>query len=340
MIALSGDDGHELWRRDDLNFDALASAAIADLDGDGRPEVVISNIRRTELVALHNDGEVAWVASTGPSTSSPRDGITIADLDQDGHPEVIQGRHVFDAAGNQLWVGAGDSGENGGYPGYVAIAADVSPSSPGMELIAGRTLYGADGHIIWNRTDIQCDGFNAVADFGYPNPPQIALVSCGTLYLLGRDGSTIWKTAVAGGGRGGPPTVGDFGGEGTPQIGVAGAGDYAVYGADGSIRWTSRTSDYSSNVTGSSAFDFLKNGRVEILYGDEQKLLSTMASQAMCFGVPRIVLAPYWNIQSLRTWTMMVTRILFPAEMATPLTQVYACSVLLTAARRLRVVWN
>lgn len=276
LVAVSGKDGHELWRRDDLDVTNRGSAAIADIDGHGAPEIIISDKYRTKLIALHHDGSLLWAVPTGPTrnrSSFVSDSITVADLNQDGSPEIIQGDHVFDNAGNLLWVGGADYGGIGssGY-GYVPVAADVTPVSDGMEVVAGRTLYGADGHVIWNRSDIPCDGLNAVADFGYPNPPQIVLVSCGTVYLLNRDGSTIWNTALAGGGRGGPPTIGDFGGEGIPQIGVAGAGAYAVYGADGSIRWSSPTSDYSSNVTGSSAFDFLLDGRVEVLYADEQKL--------------------------------------------------------------------
>ena len=274
LVAVSGKDGHELWRRTDIQATGNGSVAIADIDGDGKPEVLVSNWNRTKLYALHNDGSVLWTAATGPAFSSEAvfDGITVADLNQDGKPEIIQGNHVFDNTGHLLWVGAHDGGGTvyGSNYGFVSIAADVTPNSPGMEVVAGRTLYGADGHTIWNRSDISCDGFNAVGDFGYPNPPQIVLASCGTLYLLDRDGKTIWKTGIFGGGQGGPPTVADFDGEGKPQIGVAASFNYTVYGADGSIRWSAQTHDTTSNVTGSSAFDFLDNGKVEVLYGDEQ----------------------------------------------------------------------
>lgn len=274
LVAVSGKDGHELWRRTDIQATGNGSVAIADIDGDGKPEVLVSNWNRTKLYALRNDGSVLWSTATGPAFSSEAvfDGITVADLNQDGKPEIIQGNHVFDNTGKLLWVGAGDGGGTvyGSNYGFVSIAADIRPDIPGMEVIAGRTLYDADGHIIWNRTDISCDGFNAVGDFGYPNPPQIVLASCGTLYLLDRNGKTIWKTFVYGGGQGGPPTVADFGGEGKPQIGVAASRNYTVYGADGSVRWSAQTYDLSSNVTGSSAFDFLDNGKVEVLYGDEQ----------------------------------------------------------------------
>lgn len=275
LVAVSGKDGHELWKRTDLNVTGYGSAAIADLDNDGKSEIVVSNHDHSKLIAVRNDGSLMWNASTGTSSNwyePTYGGITVADLNQDGKPEVIQGNRVFDNEGNLQWVGQGDIGGPDPRIGSVPIAADVDPDSPGMEVIAGRTLYGADGHIIWNRTDIACDGFNGVGDFGYPNPPQVVLVSCGTLYLLDRDGGTIWKTAIAGGGTGGSPTIADFGGEGKPQIGVAGAYNYAVYGGDGSIRWTANTNDTSSRVTGSSAFDFLEDGRVEILYGDQQKL--------------------------------------------------------------------
>ena len=89
-------------------------------------------------------------------------------------------------------------------------------------------------------------------------------------------------------GRGGPATVADFDGDGRPEVGVAGASAYAVYDfnrtgedivqpggfappgpGDVYIRWFAATQDQSSNVTGSSVFDFQGDGAAEVLYQDE-----------------------------------------------------------------------
>jgi hypothetical protein len=82
--------------------------------------------------------------------------------------------------------------------------------------------------------------------------------------------------------------VADFDGDGRPEVGVAGASAYAVYDfnrtgeeivqpmgfpppgpGDVYIRWFAVTQDQSSNVTGSSVFDFQGDGTAEVLYQDE-----------------------------------------------------------------------
>ena len=101
--------------------------------------------------------------------------------------------------------------------------------------------------------------------------------------------------AVPGAGGGGPPTISDFDGDGFPELAVAGQAFYTVYDIDcgptprpggvcppgtcdflggpcaagGGIAWSRSTQDISSNVTGSSVFDFEADGTAEVVYGDE-----------------------------------------------------------------------
>jgi hypothetical protein len=94
--------------------------------------------------------------------------------------------------------------------------------------------------------------------------------------------------AIPGGGRGGPPTISDFDGDGRPEIAAAGGSSYSVYDiarpgemvstppgdpmpALGAlyVRWSQATQDQSSNVTGSSVFDFQGDGIAEVVYADE-----------------------------------------------------------------------
>lgn len=275
LYALSGDTGKLIWKYSDRSVSQRGAPALADIDGDGVVEILIVDQHRTKLFAFENDGTLKWEAPTGPRYTSDgaSDAITVADLNYDGSPEIINGNRVFNADGSLRWIGSGDAGGSrygGAFRdwGYVPIAADVNLTGQ-MEVIAGRTLYSSDGRIIWYRRDIPNDGFNAVGNFDDDDQAEIVLVSGGMVYLLNDTGTTIWKVAIPGGGRGGPPTVADFDGDGEPEIGVAAARRYVVYDTDGSILWTSPIQDLSSNMTGSSLFDFDADGKAEVLYSDE-----------------------------------------------------------------------
>ena len=56
------------------------------------------------------------------------------------------------------------------------------------------------------------------------------------------------------------------------QIGFPSRNFYSVYEADGTLKRTSPATDYSSNCTGSSVFDFEEDGYAEVVYGDEVNL--------------------------------------------------------------------
>jgi len=88
-------------------------------------------------------------------------------------------------------------------------------------------------------------------------------------------------------GRGGPPTIGDFDGDGRREFAVAGGSRYTVFDLDcdlpsgtgagcdrvaglpRGVLWSRPSQDFSSNVTGSSVFDFDADGIAEVVYGDE-----------------------------------------------------------------------
>lgn len=279
LVALSGDDGHELWRRDDLEASQRGAGAIGDLDGDGDMEIVVSDLSRSRLIALEHDGSTKWSVPGGPErpkrNGNIADGLVIVDLEGDGSPEIIQGRRVYDHQGNLLWTGAHDraAGRNASLWGLVPIAADVDLDGS-TEVIAGRSLYDAQGNTRWHRGDLRKDGYNAVGNFDADPEAEILLVGGGRLYLLEHSGETIWGPVALpkGGGRGGPPTVGDFDGDGEPEIGVAGSRLYSVFETDGSIKWTSEINDTTSASTGSSLFDFDADGQIEVVYADQEWL--------------------------------------------------------------------
>jgi len=282
VLRAYGGDGTPLWSvtapGDRLN--GRTGIAAADLDGDGRAEIVA--VLRPTLgsrpIAFDHDGTVLWRATqedgTTPLAVSFDNGApTIADLDGDGVPEVIFGAVVVDGAtGVREWQRdtGGNEGTNSGYGGGIAAVADLDGDRV-PEIITGRRAYRRDGVAYWTST--APDGYPAIAQFDADAQPEVVLVASGSIYLLdGLTGAVQWgPIAQPGGGRGGPPTVADFDGDGRPEIGVAGSASYSVYDldeADG-VLWSRATQDVSSNATGSSVFDFEGDGAAEVVYADE-----------------------------------------------------------------------
>src|SRR5207249_2276454 len=107
-----------------------------------------------------------------------------------------------------------------------------------------------------------------------PGQPEVVVVRLGTVRVQTVTGDVVFgPIAIPGGGRGGPPTVADFDGDGRPEIATAALQRYAVFDPDcrgaplpsgceaEGVRWTRPNQDASSNVTGSSVFDFNGDGR-------------------------------------------------------------------------------
>lgn len=234
-----------------------AGPAIHDLDDDGVPEV----LREGAIFAA--DGTFRSAQPPGYASYSVGLFSVTANLDEDAFIEHANGQFIWEW--NGAWV------QEAYFPG-------ASPSAPGHVALANFGAYGA----------------------GVPEQaPELAVVRGGQVMVYARDGSFAQPpTAVPGANPGGgPPTISDFDGDGLPELAVAGRAYYTVYdidcGPDGSARpggvcqlgpcdfnagacaaggyiaWSRQTQDISSNVTGSSVFDFEADGVSEVVYGDE-----------------------------------------------------------------------
>ncbi len=277
--------------------------AVGDLDGDGRAEIVANQAGGGLVAFTYSSATSAWTVmwrstTDGVTPYNPTgggwNGPTIADLDDDGSPEIMRGGIVLDRMGRLL------DGTSLGLLNYAsgtfAVAIDVD-SDGRVEMISG------DGVWEWNaamRTWVaesyvmisQPRGHVAIADFGAfpgaaawpPETPEIAVISSGTARVQTLDGTVVFGPVVLpGGGTGGPPTIGDFDGDGRPELASAGASAYSVFDLDCTatpigtcaagtmtgVLWSQPSQDASSNVTGSSIFDFEGDGRAEAVYGDE-----------------------------------------------------------------------
>lgn len=267
--------------------------AAADLDGDGRLEIVGLGVY-AGTYAFRSDGTLFWESPYPTAVDrglrfdrTIGGAITIADLEGDGVVEVIAGRNVLDGATGALRFVGGPTTSRGANAslGPISCVADLDQDGV-SEVIAGRSVMRADGSVMWINEDAG-DGFCAVADIMPASPgPEVILVSRGYLNVLnGLTGATLWYRVIEGRGTdalGGPPTVADFDGDGAPEIGVAHGSAYGVYdptcvgpgnpvascGGAG-VLWVAATEDTSSSATGSSVFDFNGDGRAEVVYNDQ-----------------------------------------------------------------------
>ena len=249
---------------DDPESEIVHGIAIVDNDG-----LVVSDAFNNE----YNVGSGGFGSPPGYVGSI----ATAVDIDGDMYPEIVTGREAFSVSWvnpmigfpnvtpTQLWT----AGDDDGFP---AIGDLDMNGTPEVVLVSNGVLriLESDTGLLWcgaDPTGVMCMGNNAA------RTQPIALA---TDNLGGEVG------------RGGPATVADFDGDGRPEVGVAGASAYAVYDfnredeevvqpmgslppgpGDIYVRWSQPTRDASSNVTGSSVFDFQGDGAAEVMYQDE-----------------------------------------------------------------------
>jgi hypothetical protein len=256
--------------------------SFANFDDDDASEIVFGT------AVLDNDGTVVfdqhneWNRGGGVfgSNGDYLGGISaIADLTGDGYPEIISGRQAWTVSWDQPAVGPPDVqltllGEYIGPDGFPAVADLDQDGDPEVVLVGDPAPYN-----VWDGIIVVLDG--ATGQLWCGVDPTDALCQADP-------GLRTQPISIPGGGRGGPPTIADFDGDGRPEIGVAGGSSYSVYdlnrmgeqvvqpagnpppgAGDIYVRWSALTQDQSSNVTGSSVFDFQGDGIAEVIYGDE-----------------------------------------------------------------------
>lgn len=117
------------------------SLALADLNGDGRLDLVVANDESDEVTVLLGDGRGGFMAAPGspfPAAKSPND-IAVADFDGDGKPDLAFANHDT----KYVTVLLGDS--RGGFrpaPGS-PVAVQSRPHPHGI----AAADFDGDGHV-------------------------------------------------------------------------------------------------------------------------------------------------------------------------------------------------
>jgi hypothetical protein len=225
-------------------------------------------------------------------------GTSIHDLDDDGIPEILREGEVFSSTGALL--SAAPAGYDSYSAGLFPVVANLD-ADPEIEMTNGQFIWqwkaGAwEQEAAFPGATASAPGHVAIADFGTygqgpANAPELAVVRNDYAMVYALTGELAMDPIAVPGSGGGPATIGDFDGDGLPELAVAGKAYYTIFDIDctgaprpggkcpmgtcdfgpcpAGIAWSRSTQDLSSNVTGSSMFDFEADGHAEVVYADE-----------------------------------------------------------------------
>lgn len=295
FFVIRGDTGEEVHAFDGLEDpdrpfepDSSGRAAIGDIDGDGRPEIVFPALCHGHILVFEHDLTPKFSTQTGvPGTGACSIGgfqpeAALADLDGDGTPEIVipktrafsegvsfqeHGLRVYDNQGQIFWEIDLDIGD------YAPEVADVDLDGK-PEIIFGKYLLSHDGQLLWENQPRTADRLRTAAvnldDDAFAEIVYTA--NQGGLWVLEHDGSVKWDVSTNADfpnrGSHDAPLVTDFDNDGEPEIGVMKFGEaFTVFEADGTLKWQTRLAapDGSNPKFGGAAvFDFEGDGIPEV----------------------------------------------------------------------------
>ena len=227
---------------------ATTTPLVADLDGDGKPEIIFLGFP-DKFIAVHGNDCSIYFAKTFKFGGINCDNITqlaIGDLDDDGSPEIVGVSYdyrvvVFDRTGNLLATSPVDyvvDDTYGDCSGGPALA-DLDGVSPAEIVAGGQALRYVKGNsnleVLWAE-DIPAPypgALSIVADLD--DDGSVEVIS-GTQILDGKTGIDITPAALTGlGMEGAYSAVVDFNSDSGADLVFVGGGKVAVFD------WTNKT---------------------------------------------------------------------------------------------------
>lgn len=256
LVALSGDDGHELFVLP--GYAGSYGVAIADVDGDGEAEIIASDTSY-HVVALSGEGVVEWTSGDPVAPIAP----TVADLDGDGIVEVIGNGRILDGQDGSL-VASFDPSYNFDVP----VAVDLDEDGV-QEVIFHHKCFDPDGGLIWDHDIpwLYSTDYTAIADVDGDGGGDVVSIALLDVHVYDSNGDALGEFPLDDL-RPAPPTMADFDGDGAVELAVAANATLAVYELDGTPRWSAAIHDTSGSAA-SSAYDFDDDGAYELLHADE-----------------------------------------------------------------------
>lgn len=254
------------WATDQV----VSIPVVADLTGDGVPEVVVNTTQHTAadwtqgvIVVLSGaTGAEQWRIEHDPANdrygSHGRHSLGLGDVSGDGRPDIIYaGReatggsliHAVDGDGNLLWSSHGPDGSdhrlvvvNGG-----ASLANLD-DDPEAEIVFGAAILDHDGTVVWDEADAGAGfgtnggyhgGISAIVDLDGDGQPEI---------VSGREAWSLdWQNAGGpvvtlaprwtAGGADGYPAIADLDQDGQPEVVLIASGQVRVLNGQTGQAW-------------------------------------------------------------------------------------------------------
>jgi outer membrane protein assembly factor BamB len=209
--------------------------AIADIDNDGRPEILHGEFGGYVLCINGEDGSVSWELPVDLN-SWIQTAPTIVDLNNDGQLDFVVGTWNF-------------NGEDSIY-----------------------AFRGNDHSRFWSYPvhDYMYHG-TAVADLDNDGFPELVIGSYNdTLYCInGENGTTKWKYKATGGYIGGPACIGDIDNDGVCD--VVFASSYKVYALTntGAFKWSYTIPNYEQSFRGAALADINNDNYLDVIFGTD-----------------------------------------------------------------------
>lgn len=227
LVVYEGDGSGEHCRDDDARLGYASSPAVADLDGDGKPEIVsvradkqqvpTARLNQTayRVVAWSNGCVEQWESEPFDRTHFDyASSVVVSDMDKDGDPEIVAGRVILHADGTVRGIGPHGHGSWGALPGLppvlggdgtpvteAAIPAVVDLDLDGIEeVIVGNAMYTPDGDVKWyagpsallNPAIPRMDGIVGVANLDDDPEGEFVVTTYATLRAHDTNGDLLW----------------------------------------------------------------------------------------------------------------------------------------------------
>ena len=249
LVVISGATGETIYINTGQNIRGREHFSLADLTGNGMPEIVVPINHGIGAVASITDcpdpdadEDNCYLWATDVAGSAINQAISVADVTGDGMGEVLYIHSVFDGVTGEV-IASTPQGQVS-----MPVALDLTGDGEVEILTAGCAWHVEEGEQVlqevWcndelpgydsrHTNDRNYVGVGDVVGGDRAGRPEVIWVGGGEVFVVDEvEGEILHRLNLPGAVRGGPPVVADFDGDGSAEFGVGGQTCYTVFDLD------------------------------------------------------------------------------------------------------------